>query len=38
MMVFQQQQANLFFCQTAFCSFWKLHDVCRQVDGREERF
>ena len=25
--VCQQQQTNLFFNQTAFCIFWKLHDV-----------
>ena len=36
--VCQQQQTNLFFCQTAFCIFWKLHVVLQQLHGREECF
>ena len=38
MMVFQQQQTNLFFSQTAFCIFWKLRDVFQLFHGQGERF
>ena len=36
--VCQQQQTNLFFCQTAFYIFWKLRDVFQLFHGQGERF
>ena len=35
---FNNKLKPIFFCQAAFCVFWKLHAVLQQLHGREECF